>query len=395
MKDAAKFGKNTKSIHAGQEPDPVYGALAPAIYQTSTFVFSSAEEGGRRFEGKEDGYIYTRLSNPTTKMLEDNVAALEGGFGGMATASGMAAVNTVYFTLLGAGDHMVSTDAVYGPSRNVMESEYSRFGVESTYVDTSDIEAVKAAFRPNTKLLYIETPANPTIKLTDIAACAEIAHEHGALLVVDNTFSSPHLQRPIEFGADIVLHSTTKFLNGHSDVVGGIVIAKTEELFKRLRKVLINMGGTMDPHQSWLVLRGIKTLGMRVERAQENAMKVAKFLESHPKVEWVRYPGLESHPQYELAKKQMDGPGSLISFEVKGGVEAGARMLDNVELIALAVSLGGVESLIQHPAGMTHRGVPKEKREAAGITDGLIRLSVGCEDAEDIIADLDNALGHV
>ena len=331
MKDHANAGKSTIAIHAGQYIEKCFGAVAPPIYQTSTFAFKSTEEGRARFAGEEDGYIYTRMGNPTIKMLEDNVAAMEGGFGGLATASGMAAVNTIYFGLLGAGDHMISTRAVYGPSRSVMVNEYSRFGVESSHVDTSDLEAIKAAIKPNTKLLYIETPANPTIQITDIAACAEIAHQHNMVLAVDNTFCSPHLQNPLALGADIVFHSTTKFLNGHSDCVGGIIITKTEELFKRLQKVLWGLGGTMDPHQAWMILRGTKTLGMRVEQGMANAKVLAKFLEDHPKIEWVRYPGLESHPQYDLAQKQMLGPGALISFGVKGGIEAGRTLLDNME----------------------------------------------------------------
>ena len=392
MKDHANAGKDTIEIHAGQSIEKCFGALAPPIYQTSTFAFKNTEEGRARFAGEVDGYIYTRMGNPTIKMLEDNVTAMEGGFGGLATASGMAAVNTVYFALLSSGDHMISSEAVYGPSRSVMVNEYSRFGITSSYVDTSDLDAIRAAILPNTRLLYVETPANPTIKITDIAGCAAIAREHNLVLVVDNTFCSPHLQNPLAHGADIVLHSTTKFLNGHSDCVGGIVIAKTEEMFKRLQKVLWGLGGTMDPHQAWMVLRGTKTLGMRVERAQANAMILAKFLEQHPQIEWIRYPGLESHPQYHLGRSQMSGPGALISFGVKGGIEAGRTVLDNLELITLAVSLGGVESLIQHPASMTHAGVPREDREKAGISDGLIRLSVGCENVEDLQAELSRVL---
>jgi methionine-gamma-lyase len=382
----------TDVIHAGQAPDPATGAVSVPIYQSSTFAFTSAEQGAARFAGEDGGYIYTRLGNPTTKALEDAVAILENGHGGLATASGMAAVTTVYTTVLEKDAHMIATAAVYGASRTVVENEFSRFGVRADFVDTSDIEAVRKRLTPRTKLLYIETPANPTLQLTDLRACAALARERGLILAVDNTFSSPILQNPLDLGADIVVHSLTKFINGHSDVVGGMIVAREEGLFKRLRKVLQLMGGTMDPHQAWLVLRGLKTLALRVDKAQDNAMRAARFLASHPKVRWVKYPGLPSHPQHELAKTQMKGFGTMLSFGLDGGYEAGRRMMDAVKLCALAVSLGSVESLIQHPASMTHAGVPRREREEAGITDDLVRLSVGCEGYEDIEADLAQAL---
>lgn len=388
-------GKATRAIHAGQAPDPVFGALAPPIYQTSTFVFPSVEVGAARFAGQDPGFIYTRLGNPTTRMLEDNVAAMEGGYRGLATSSGMAAVTTAYFALLSSGDHMIGTEALYGPSRTIMEKEFSRFGVSSSFVDTSDLSLVEKAITSRTRLIYVETPANPTLQVTDLEACAKLAHAHECFLVVDNTFCSPYLQRPLEKGADLVLHSVTKFLNGHSDVVGGILVAGSEEMYNRIRPRLLSLGGTMDPHQAWLVLRGIKTLAARIEWAQKSAMKVARFLEGHEKVVWVRYPGLESHPQFDLVKRQQDGPGAILSFEVKGGLEAGRKVMENVSLASLAVSLGGVETLIEHPASMTHAGVPRPGREAAGITDGLVRLSVGCEDVEDLIRDLENGLSAV
>jgi methionine-gamma-lyase len=275
-----------------------------------------------------------------------------------------------------------------------METEFARFGIDCDFVDTSDPAAVRARLRPSTKMLFVETPANPTMAVSDLAACAALAREKGLVLVVDNTFASPVLQNPLDLGADVVLHSLTKFLNGHSDVVGGILVAKAEDRFQRLRKVLRLHGGTMDPHQAWLVLRGIKTLALRVERSQENAGRLARFLEAHPKVAWVRYPGLPSHPQHELAARQMRGFGSLISFGLKGGFEAGRRMIDAVRLAVLAVSLGGVESLIQHPASMTHAGVPREDRLKAGVTDDLIRFSAGCEDAADLQADFEQALAR-
>lgn len=382
----------TAVIHAGQHPDPLFGGVSVPIYQSSTFAFKSAEHGAALFQGREQGYIYTRIGNPTTKALEDCVTILEKGYGGLATASGMAAISTAYLAFLDRDSHLISTDSVYGPSRTVVENELSRFGVQSDFVDTSDIEKIKKSLRPNTRLLFVETPANPTMALTDIQACAALAREHGLLLIVDNTFSSPILQNPLDLGADIVIHSLTKFLNGHSDVVGGIIVAKDESHFKRLRKVLTLMGGTIDPHQAWLVLRGVKTLALRVEKSQDNAMKLARFLESHPRVKWVNYPGLESHPQHELAGRQMKGFGSMLCFGLKGGFEAGRKMINAVRLCVLAVSLGGVESLIQHPASMTHAGVPPEERINAGISDDLIRLSVGCEAYEDLKEDLDQAL---
>jgi methionine-gamma-lyase len=382
----------TAVIHAGQEPDTLYGGVSVPIYQSSTFAFRSAEHGAALFAGEEKGFIYTRIGNPTTKALEDCVAALEGGCGALGTASGMAAVTTIYTAFLEKGAHVVSTASVYGPSRTVLEKEYGRFGVEADFVDTSDLGAVKKALRPSTKLLFIETPSNPTMKLTDLRACAELAKARGILLAVDNTFASPILQNPLDLGADIVFHSLTKFLNGHSDVVGGIMVAREDNVFARLRKVLMLMGGTMDPHQAWLVLRGIKTLALRVEKAQDNAAKLALDLERHLKVAWVRYPGLSSHPQHALSKSQMRGPGALISFGLKGGLEAGRRMINAVRLCTLAVSLGGIESLIQHPASMTHAGVDPEERVKAGITDDLVRLSVGCEAYDDLRADLEQAL---
>jgi methionine-gamma-lyase len=387
--------KATLTIHAGQAPDPAYGSLAPPIYQTSTFVFPTVDAGAARFAGNDPGFIYTRLGNPTIRMLEDNVAAMEGGFGALATASGMAAVTTVYFALLSAGDHMVGTEALYGTSRVVMEKEFSRLGIASTFADTTDLDAVERAIRPQTRLLYIETPSNPVLKVTDLAGCARIARAHGIPLAVDNTFCSPYLQRPIEHGADLVLHSVTKFLNGHSDVVGGILVAGSEDMYKRLRPRLLSLGATMDPHQAWLVLRGIKTLPARLEWAQRSTMKIARFLEEHPKVEWVAYPGLESHPQHALAKRQQDGPGAILAFHLRGGLAAGRTMMETVRLASLAVSLGGVETLIEHPASMTHASMSRAQREETGITDGLVRLSVGCEDVEDLMEDLDQALAAV
>jgi len=388
------LGFNSKLIHAGDYEDAFGSAVTP-IYQTSTFSFKNAQHGADLFAGKEKGYIYTRIGNPTINVLENKIAELENGYRGIALASGMAAVSTVYMGVLKQGDHMVSTSAVYGPSRGVMETHFSKFGVEYSYIDTSDIELLEDSIQPNTKLLYLETPANPTIQLTDIKKASEIAHKHNILVCVDNTFCSPYLQKPLDLGADIVLHSLTKFINGHADIVGGIIVAKDVELYNTLRKAMVYMGGNMDPHQAYLVIRGVKTLSLRIDKAQENAMKIAEFLENHPKVEWIKYPGLESFTQHELAKEQMNGFGSMISFGLKGGYEAGKTLMDHVHLTTLAVSLGGVETLIQHPASMTHAGVSKEDKLAAHITDGLVRYSVGIENVDDLIADLEQALSII
>ena len=387
-------GFNTKLIHLGELENSM-GSLTVPIFQTSTFSFKNAQHGADCFSGKDDGYIYTRLGNPTINALEETIAELENGFGGIATSSGMGAVNSIYLALLEQGAHLVSTASVYGPSRNVIEKHYSRFGVEATHVDTSDPDNVKKSIKPNTKMILVETPSNPTMQLTDIRKIADISHENNIPFVVDNTFSSPYLQNPLDLGADVVFHSITKFINGHADVVGGVIVAKEEKLFKQIRDIMVNFGCNMDPHQAYLVHRGVKTLSIRIEKAQENAAIIAQWLEEHPLVEWVKYPGLKSHPQHELAKKQMRGFGTMISFELKGGLDAGKVLMDNVELATLAVSLGGVETLIQHPASMTHSGINKEEKLKAGITDGLVRLSIGIEDVEDLIDDLSQALDKI
>ena len=388
-------GRNSKIIHGGLDPAEHKGAVSVPIYQSSTFAFPSAEEGAARFAGESPGPIYTRLGNPTVQALEACVAELESGCGAVATATGMAAVSTALLALLRQGGHVVMTHPVYGPSRGLVDKYLTRFGVTATYVASADSAALKAAIRPETRLVYIETPANPTVDLVDMEAAVAAARSAGIPLVVDNTFAGPILQRPLEQGADIVLHSMTKSLNGHADVVAGIVVARKPEHLKAIRDVAVTFGCTMDPHQAWLVLRGIRTLGMRVERAQQNAIAIAEWLEKHETVAWVRYPGLPSHPQYELAKKQMSGPGSVIAFELHGGVEAGRVMMNSVQMITLAVSLGGVESLIEHPASMTHKGVAAEEQKLQGITPGLVRLAVGCEDVEDILGDLEHALAAV
>ena len=393
MKEQTK-NFETKCVHSGVG-EYEFGSVVPPIYQTSTFKFNSAQHGAALFAGEEKGYIYTRMLNPTVEALEDSIAELEGGYKGLGCASGMAAVHTVFAALLKAGDHVVCSAAVYGPTTTLLNTIMKNFGVETTFVDTSDLEAVKNAIKKNTKLFYIETPGNPTLAISDLAAIAKLAHSHNALMAVDNTFMSPALQRPIEFGADIVLHSLTKFLNGHADVVGGVVVVKDEAVYKHFRKILNQIGGVIDPFNSFLVHRGIKTLSLRMERHCESAQIVAEYLEKHPLVKSISFPGLKSHPQYELAKKQQKGPGGMITFEVEGGLEAGQVLMNSVKLCQLAVSLGGVESLIQHPASMTHFSMGKEGRVAAGISDGLVRLSVGIENVNDIISDLDNALEKV
>lgn len=389
MKEDLKF--DSILVHGSGEHDE-FGAAVMPIYQTSTFRFKNADHGAACFAGEDPGYIYTRIGNPTINALEVTLAKLENAAKCVVVSSGMAAVNTVYMAFLKAGDHIVSTDAVYGPSRVVMEKWWSRFGVESTYVDTTNLENIEKAIRPNTKMLYLETPTNPTIAITDIIKASEIAHKHNLIVVVDNTFCSPVLQRPLDLGADVVLHSMTKFLNGHADIVAGAVMVKTDELDKIVRPTMVNLGCNMDPTQAYMVIRGLKTLSIRVKKQQESAQKIAEWLEKHPKVASVSYPGLPSHPQYELGKQQMDGPGSLISFELKGGIDAGKKLMENTKLILLAVSLGGVESLISHPASMTHSKMSKEARMSSGITDGLVRFAVGIEDCEDIQADLEQAL---
>ena len=392
--DTRKMGFNTKLVHAGIPEDPL-GSVVTPIYQTSTFAFRNAKEGADRFAGIADGFIYSRIGNPTMVALEENVAQLENGFGATATSSGMGAVSTVYMALLGQGAHLVSTASVYGPSRVLLEKHMSRFGVSATFVDTTDLDALRQALRPETKVIYVESPSNPAMLVTDLEAVAEIAHACGALLVVDNTFASPYLQKPLDLGADVVLHSVTKFINGHADVVGGVIVAKTEALYRQLRAMVVIMGCNMDPHQASMVSRGLKTLAIRVERAQANAQVIAKWLDGHPKVEWVSYLGLPSHPQFELVRRQMAGPGAMISFGVRGGVEAGARLMDAVKLAALAVSLGGVETLICHPASMTHASMGAQARLEGGVADGLVRYSVGIEDVEDLVADLEQALAAV
>jgi methionine-gamma-lyase len=392
--DVSNYKFATKAVHAGQHPDATVGAVVAPIYETSSFVFDSAEQGAARFAGTEEGYIYTRLGNPTIRALERNIAELENGEDARACASGMAAINATLISITKKGDHVVATDCLYGGTLKLFWDILSKFGVEVTLVDSSDVANIEAAIRENTRLIYIETPANPTLKLTDIRATVKTAREHGLLTVVDNTFMSPYFQRPLELGADISLHSLTKYLNGHSDVIGGIIVG-SQSFLKTLDTILRNTGATLGPFEAWLTLRGIKTLSIRMEKHNENAMQIAGFLEAHRKIERVYYPGLKSHPQHELAKRQMSAFGGVICFEVRGSLEAGRKLMNSVKLCTLAVSLGAVETLIEHPASMTHAIVPKEERLRMGVTDSLVRLSVGIEDVEDVIHDLDQALEKI
>ncbi len=388
------MGFGTKAIHAGHHKDPVSGALSTPIFQTSTFVFDSAEQGGRRFALEEPGYIYTRLGNPTNTQLEEKLALLEGAEAAMSTASGMGAISASLWSALRAGDHMIASDTLYGCTFALLNHGLTRFGVDVEFVDAGNPENIRKAMRPNTKVVYLETPANPTLKVIDIKAISDIAHENEECMVmVDNTFCTPYLQRPLELGADVVLHSATKYLNGHGDVIAGFAAGNQEFINTvRLFGVKDMTGAVLSPFDAYLLLRGMKTLEVRMDRHCANAEKVAQFLVSHPAIKEVYYPGLESHPQYELAKKQMKLPGAMIAFELKGGVEEGRKLMNSVELCTLAVSLGDTETLIQHPASMTHSPYEPEERLAAGISDGLVRLSVGLENPDDIIADLKQSL---
>ncbi|MBI4461284.1 MAG: PLP-dependent transferase [Acidobacteria bacterium] len=378
------MGFATDAIHVGQEPDPTTGAIIVPIYQTSTYVQEEL--------GKHKGYEYARAQNPTRTALERNLACLEGGTHACAFASGMAAINAV-LTLLNAGDHVICSHAVYGGVYRLFTQILSRFGLCFSFVDTTSSQAVEQALEKNTRMLYVETPTNPTMAVADLAAMAEIARAHKLLLVVDNTFMSPYLQRPFDYGADIVVHSTTKFLNGHSDSLGGVAITTKAELAERLYFIQKSGGAVLSPFDCWLVLRGVKTLAVRMKQHDQNGMAVAKFLSDHSSVKHVYYPGLPSHPQHGLARKQMRGFGAMLSFEL-GSRAAAERMLKQVRVCSLGESLGGVETLISHPATMTHASVPAVERQKIGITDGLVRISVGIEDVEDLIADLDQALAH-
>lgn len=380
------MGFRTKQVHAGVTPDPTTGAILTPIYQATTFVQESVDEYMSR------GYSYSRASNPTVRAFEEKLTVLEGGLDTTAYGSGMAATVGVFLALLQTGDHVVIGDVVYGGTYRFADQFLQKFGVEVTFVDASDLDAVRSAVKSNTKLIFTETPANPTLKMTDLAAVSEICREQRVLHVTDNTFLTPYYQRPFELGADVIIHSTTKFLDGHNATLGGAVVVNDAELQEKIAFARISAGLVMSPMVAWLTLQGTKTLSERMDRQSANAMEIAQWLEGHSGVVYVNYPGLSAHPQHELASTQATGYGAMVCFEVKGGVEAGKRLMDSVELWTLAENLGAVESLITHPVTMTHAAIPAAERQAAGITDGLVRLSVGLEDTEDLIADLDKAL---
>lgn len=395
-KNLIEMGFATRAIHGGHRKDS-NGALATPIYQTSTFVFDSAEQGGRRFAGEEKGYIYTRLGNPTNSQLEEKLAMLEGAEDAVATGSGMGAVSAAMWSALKAGDHIIASETLYGCTFAYLNHGLTSFGVDVTFVDAGNPENIRKAMRKNTRVVYLETPANPTLKITDIEAISKIAHENeGCLVMVDNTFCTPYIQRPIELGADVVIHSATKFLNGHGDVIAGFVAGRSEFINRVKLFGVKDMTGTcLSPFDAYLIIRGMKTLEIRMERHCANAMRVAEFLEDHPAVERVYYPGLKSFEQYELAKKQMSLPGAVIAFELVGGIEEGKKVMNSLKLCSLAVSLGDAETLIEHPASMTHSPYTREERLASGISDGLVRIAVGLENVQDIIADLRQALDQV
>lgn len=381
----------TRCVHAGEGHNP-YGAHATPIYQTSTYVFESAEQAAAAFSGGP-GYRYIRSPphTPTHAAFLDKICSLEGGKAALAFSSGMAAETALVLSLLEKGDHLLSTDVIYGGTYGLFSSLLPKFGIQVSFVDTTDLEKVKASLQKNTRLLFLESPANPTMALSDIAEIGKIAHETGALTAVDNTFATPYFQRPLALGADVVVESCTKYIGGHGDLLGGVAVGG-KEIVSGMKRTAIAAGGTMGTHEAWLCLRGLKTLHLRMERHAENALHLAEFLQSHPAVEKVNYPGLSSHPQHSLARSQMSGWGGMLSFEVRGGVEAGRRLMNRLKLASLAVSLGSVDTLVEHPASMTHAVMPKEMREKMGITDGLVRVSVGIEDKEDILSDFAQGL---
>lgn len=378
-----KPGFSTRAIHAGQEPDPATGAISTPIYQTSTYV----QEG----VAKHKGYEYARTQNPTRGALEACLASLEEAQYGICFSSGMGAISAL-MNFFEKGDHVVASDDLYGGTYRIFEKVFRSYGLEFSYVDASNLANIERAIKPNTKLIFLETPTNPLLKIVDLAGAAKLARSRNAIVAVDNTFATPYWQNPLNFGADVVLHSTSKYLGGHCDVVGGAILTSNDKIYERVKFCQNAVGSVPGPMDAFLVLRGVKTLALRMERHEANAGQIARFLKSHPKVKKVYYPGLAEHPGHEIAKKQMRGFGGMISFEVKGGLEESKRVCERTEIFSLAESLGGVESLIEHPALMTHASVPKEVREEKGISDSLIRISVGIEDGEDLMADLEQAL---
>ncbi len=387
-----KPGIHTLAIHAGETPDPTTGALVPPLHLAATYHLGTAENGAAIFAGEKEGFVYSRWGNPTVEMLQARVAALENAEAALCTSSGMAAIMTAVLNVVRAGDHMISAKAIYPSAYHLFDVELRALGIDTTFVDATDVRTVVAALRPNTKLIYLESPGNPILALCDLAAIADLGRGAGATTVCDNTFATPINQRPLDFGIDVVIHSMTKYFCGHGDAVGGVIAGRADFVKRCADEPLRYFGGILSPFNAYLILRGTMTLPLRVERHNANALAVARFLEHHPQVSWVAYPGLESHPQHALAQKQMRGFGGMVCFELKGGVQAGARLMNAVKLCALAVSLGDARSLITHPASTTHSVVSREQRLSQGVTDGLVRLSVGLEDAEDIIADLERGL---
>ena len=385
---------DTVEVHAG-EPRDTYGSLIPPIYQTSTFYFASTDDAVEACGDYAESFAYSRITNPSLDYMEQKLAALEHGKGAVSYASGMGAVAGALFAALKCGDHVIFTKAKYSGTEDITSDWLPRFGIEHDSFQADHLEELEPLIKPNTKVIYVETPANPTMVLVDLAEVAKIAHRHGAKVFVDNTFATPYNTNPLDLGVDVVIHSLTKYIGGHGDLLGGAVISNDTEFLRQCRLgTLMHFGAVMAPFTAFLVCRGMKTLGVRMRQHNENALKIARWLEADPRIETVRYPFLESNPQYDIAKKQMRGGGGMISFDVKGGLEAGKKFINSLKLCTLAVSLGDTETLVEQAAAMTHTMIPKEVREAAGITDGMIRMSVGLEDPDDIIADLDQALGH-
>lgn len=385
----------TQTIHAGRINDEQFGSLATPLYQTSTFIFDNAEQGAQRFAGESDGYIYSRLGNPTTRQLEQRMAAMEGMEDAAATATGMAAVSAALLSNLAAGDHLIASKAVYGCSYALMSHMLTKFGIEVSFVDMTSPENIEAEVKSNTKVIFLESPINPNLVVLDLAAIAAVAKKHQLISIVDNTFLTPVLQQPAKLGIDIVIHSATKYLNGHGDVVAGIVCGNKDMISNVKMTALKDIGGTISPHDAWLILRGLKTLAVRVERHCQNAQTIAEYLEQHPHIDKVYYPGLKSHPGHRFLGNQMRAAGGVIAFEIKGDLAQGAQLINSMSLFSIAVSLGDAESLVQHPASMTHSPYSQEERLEAGISDSLIRLSVGLEHSDDLIADLSQALEGV
>ncbi|QTH65425.1 methionine gamma-lyase [Psychrosphaera ytuae] len=387
--------QDTVCIHAGKQKDGHHGALTSPLYQTSTFVFDNAAQGAARFAGEEPGYIYTRLGNPTVRELELKMAALEKMEDAAATATGMAAVSGAVLSFLEAGDHIIACKAVYGCTYALLSHQLPKWGIEVTFVDMDNEEELEQALRSNTKMVFAETPINPNLKVLDLELIGDFCEKHDLISVVDNTFMSPMLQTPVDYGIDIVIHSATKYLNGHGDVVAGVIVSSKERIETIKLTILKDVGGTISPHDAWLILRGLKTLPIRVERHCKSALTIAEYLESHPMVAEVYYPGLKSHQGYKFIGSQMKAAGGVIGFELMATLEEGQAFIDAMQLFSIAVSLGDAESLIQHPASMTHSPYTQEERLAAGISDGLIRISIGLESTDDLIADLQQAFDRI